>query len=363
MIGTSRQWLEERLIPPAPGCSGSCPDTLLRGAETGWSALTPLTEASGVDYPIAGSFFPAPQWRTAWTAHPSNSALRQTQTTYSGYDLKYGNLLWNVDAGPDGLIGNTGTDADNGLRVEIDYFPDPIAWLVRYPAEGREFDGSTAGALLGRVRFFYDGSLDHTQPPVEGLVTRRSMLADASTPPETELIEAFQYDGVFGNLTHYWSPVQQESGGAASIDVVYETDFNSFVSSTTNALSHQTLYKVDPDTGQLERLLEPTGYHQCWAYDAFGRLESRKDDSSPLAPASFENATCPRSRASFSFANLGATGAPDAQYIQAFEYADASNTVESRRYFDGLGRVYFHSREAEATTPIGEAGRFFRNRT
>jgi YD repeat-containing protein len=105
-----------------------------------------------------------------------------------------------------------------------------------------------------------------------------------------------------------------------------------------NALGHENEFEFDETLGKVTKALAPNGYLRCWAYDEFGRLESRSDSSTAVTGGIGQGSCDPTPLATFAFEDLGL---PGDQRIEETRVAGAElDDVHGFRFFDGLGRQY-----------------------
>ncbi|MGH2690870.1 MAG: hypothetical protein ACRDKW_18970, partial [Actinomycetota bacterium] len=108
-------------------------------------------------------------------------------------------------------------------------------------------------------------------------------------------------------------------------------------------LLYATGFAFDTDFGEVAKVRDPNGYLRCWGYDPFGRLTTLSDE--PNTPSGLGD-SCSALLAEFSFPSVGD---PLQQHILETRHpGDLASDVRSRRFFDGLGRVYQEEEEHDA---------------
>ena len=261
-----------------------------------------------------------------------NNGPALTRIVDRKFDI-YGNLIEEVDYGPDEAL-----DTDDDLITTISPIYNFTDWLINYPRQRSTFGGpNSSRTLLSQEQYSYDEDLFNPgAAPTQGLLRFRETLRD-NDPVEVRVLEEWTYDS-FGNQTEYYNPKDQVADDATRT-TTWETDYNTYPETIANRLDETAHFLLDPELGKVLKVLEPNGYLKCWNYDDFGRLISREDRGSALPdPGLIEQTDCPRVLADFDFQSV--TGNPNTQHILETLHPNATDEILSRRYFDGLGRVY-----------------------
>lgn len=304
---------------------------VLSAHETFYSTEAPKNETGAV---ITGSYFVYPAYeRTSLFS----AGARQDHSFIRVFEPMFGNLLQEYDLGSDGLF----FSPDDLATVSEFDSPDTDKWLIRLPrAHYQQFPG-LGGERINNRTFEY----------VLGLVSKRTTSRYDPVGLTSEgLVETWGHDE-FGNTTSYRPPSRGISS-PPQVETTWDSNFSTFpvvIRSDDGAgVVLQTRYAFNPALGEVEKKLDPMGHLECWLFDQFGRLAERSDlgtSATDLAPL------CDMPRATYMFSDdpEDFLGNPDAQYLSSREYSWPARSIESRQYFDGLGRVYRDAKQAKST--------------
>jgi len=136
------------------------------------------------------------------------------------------------------------------------------------------------------------------------------------------------YDGTYGLITQVLDPRNNATN--------YSYDTNHLYPATvTNALTQSTSYTYDYSSGQVRQMTDPNTRVFVYKYDGLDRL--LESDQPDLANPSTQVA-----KVTYTY-----TDTSGAVSIQQTSYLDASNTVSTYTYFDGLNRK-IQDRKTEA---------------
>jgi RHS repeat-associated protein len=322
-------------------CQGSA---CLETVETEWSLL---------DEPVPDkAFLVRPTKTTTRLCDPmpatdcDESSDGQVRVVESEFDVDSGLPLKETDYGPDASLV---ASADNLVHV-FTYAKNTTEWIVSTVASEKTYFGSEQPAnLVSETRLYYDsagfggGTVPQRCTGGSGLcgalITFRETLRDKAA--DTWAVEQWTYDA-FGNMATYKDPKTLMGGGAPTQTVTYDTSgYNSFPLAIANALGHTSHFRFDPELGEVTRALSPGGHLRCFSYDdPFGRFAARSESSSAVLPQAIESAACNTPLAAFDYHDT-LLGDAEAQHITETAYAGGSAaSIQSLRYFDGLGREY-----------------------
>lgn len=303
--------------------------------QTVWQVLGSQNESGQA---VLGSSFVVPQ---VSTSRLYVGTSEQGRTIRRVFDSVFGNLELETDLGPDGIEGTPDDHRSRSVFAPV----DTTSWMLRLPRERwQEFDGASS-PKLNHESFTYD----------EGLIETRTVSRHTPIDGSTQaLVETWDHD-VYGNATQYWPPSRPTSA-IAQIVTTWDPQYSTFPQQITRqdtGISLSTRYAFDPGLGEVAKRLDPLGHLECWGFDGFGRLSERRDRA--LATTDLATA-CEATRETFRFSDdeLGSElGNPDSQYVSALTYPWASGAtalpIETRQYFDGLGRVYREAKRARTS--------------
>jgi RHS repeat-associated protein len=310
---------------------------LVHTEKADWFGNTTVNE-SGND--VLGSYFPEPRTTTASLIDPVTGE-KQIRVVEREFDAQTGNLTKSTDWGPDEALGGADDYVENFFYVPTVPGPEED-WLVSYPDARFE----TVGGVDGKMEMFaYDHGISGAAP-IEGLLTQRVTTQSAADPA---VWEKWDYDD-FGNQTEYFDGRAVDAGDPVPTRLTaYDFEFETFPTSITNSLGHVTQYAFNTDFGEVSKVFDPNGYLRCWTYDVHGRLEARKNGT----PGTTLEDSCTMRTADFVYPWIGN---PTQQHALETQYAWSGN-IRSRRFIDGLGRVYQEEREqTEGTFAITVRG-------
>ncbi len=294
---------------------------VLRTEKTTWTAVSTVSDSNGT---VPDSWFAQPTEIRTTLRDPGSGNL-QTRVESRSYAAKTGNLLTRRDWGPDGVQGT----ADD-FEKQFHYTPNLSTWLVSYPYATAEFLGAPTGGAWGKIELLYYDGNGLLTPPEQGLVTERLTFRG-----DRNLIEQWSYDA-FGNQRQYFDPRAVDAASTTPTrETVYDPEFQVFPVLIRNALLYLTEFEFDTDFGEVAKVRDPNGYLRCWGYDSFGRLTTLSDE--PNTPSGL-GGSCSTLLAEFDFPSVGDPG--QQHILETRHPGGLASDVRSRRFFDGLGRVY-----------------------
>ncbi len=176
-------------------------------------------------------------------------ATPKSQMTEYTYDA-YGNAQWIIEHD------NTNAVYRKTLRT---FYPNTTPWILNKLALVQVFDGNNV--RLAETRYFYDGGANYTTPPIKGDLTRVDATADGTNffSSATNTFDAY------GNL------LTTTDALGRTITTSYDTTYNIFPTSVTNALAQTTTNTYDFRLARLSATTDPNGAKTSNAYDVFGR--------------------------------------------------------------------------------------------
>ncbi|MCG3113080.1 MAG: fibronectin type III domain-containing protein [Candidatus Manganitrophus sp. SB1] len=279
-------------------------------------------------------YFTPLQQENSWFCD-TTSSCKETEAVYT-YDHTYGNLT------REDRKGDLSTVTDDQTVVRS-FSPNTTTWILGLPTSEIIYKGiSTDGSnRMAQSDFYYDESTSCSAPltshtsnsPTKGdLTTVVRWLNVGGANPEAQTV----YDS-YGNVTCTWDA----NGNKTTISYDGSSTFPKVV---TNALGHQMItqyYGVDGVAadnglyGQVKSVTDPNAKVTTTTYDKFGR---KIQVNSPEGGST-----------TWSYPCVSATGCtPDAtnifgtvgsQYVKTTTSTEATTTLSSWVYFDGLGRT------------------------
>ncbi len=129
--------------------------------------------------------------------------------------------------------------------------------------------------------------------------------------------------------------VTQETDPRGKITTYTYDSYNLYPATVNNALNQATQYTYDYSSGKVKQTTDPNGYVFQTVYDGMDRPIAEKQPDL-AAPATLVT------KSAYVYTD---TGAPTS--VKKTDYLDATTSVDSYSYFDGLGRIIQTRQEAE----------------
>ncbi|HEY3354703.1 MAG TPA: FG-GAP-like repeat-containing protein [Polyangia bacterium] len=251
------------------------------------------------------------------------SGCRRVLTTYA-WD-QFANMTAEYQYGDYDVAG----DERTAVRS---FAPNLERYIVGYPAYEHMYAGiGTAGQVLARTRFLYDGATAEATPPTRARLTKKGLWHD-QTGGYVE--HTFGYDA-FGNETSVTDPL----GRTAT--KTYDPTYHLFVTSTVNPVGHEVRSEWDPVLGAQLRTWDADGNVTTHTYDTLGRpATTTKPDGSQIRVEHLD------------------WGNPNLQRERTSTLMPGGAWVWDDEYFDGVGRAYqaLSSTGVVSTTTFGPNG-------
>ncbi len=260
-------------------------------------------------------------------AYDGDSDHREKAESYA-YDNTNGNLSQKISWGEvngnnDGTFSDTGSDKTTTSMTYATSSTTSVLPSSFLPS--RELVVDQYGAVVRDTKSYYDnlsfGLID------KGNLTKQEMLKSGSSYIDVEKI----YNS-YGLVTQEKDP--RDKATSYSYD-----PFNLYPATTTNPIGQTTNTLYDYSSGKPKQITDANGWVFQIIYDGLGRIieEKQPDTVSPATLVTkssyvYEDDTFP-------------TSVMKTDYLNGL--STSSSTVDSYKYFDGLGRVIQERRRAE----------------
>jgi RHS repeat-associated protein len=259
--------------------------------------------------------------RTTNLTYDGTSSHRDTAQEYT-HDNTYGNVISKTDwgevvAGTDGSFTDTGSDKS---IENILYVANTDNYVVGLPYNNTTFDQSSI--KVNETKTYYDGN----SLGVVGLGNPTKV--EKWITGNTYVNSQKSYDGTYGLVVTSTDPNGKVTNYA------YDT-YNLYPATITNPLSQTVQYLYDYSLGEPRQTTDQNGNIYQTNYDGLNRMIEEK------IPDPTGGAT-PVTKTIYVY-----TDTSNAVSVHKVDYLDASNTVDTYQYFDGLGRLIQERKEAE----------------
>ncbi|MFA5933696.1 MAG: FG-GAP-like repeat-containing protein [Candidatus Paceibacterota bacterium] len=251
--------------------------------------------------------------------YDGNATHKDIATEYT-YDTVNGNLLTQVNRGEvNALLNGTFTDTGSDMSTATYTYNQNTSTNVYAPQNIIVTDGLSN--KIQESKYYYDalayGSISKGNPTkVENWKSGTSYISTEKTYNNYGLVTSDK--DARGKITSY----------------TYDSN-NLYPITITNPLNHTIQYTHDSSTGKVLTTTDQNGVVYINTYDGLGRIKEEKIPGT-IAPYS------PVLKTDYVY-----TDTSGAVAIQKTEYLDASNTVDTYQYFDGLNRLTQERTEAE----------------
>ncbi len=229
--------------------------------------------------------------------------------------------------------------------AKTQYYPNTAGnpYLVSLPARsvalsctgnagnGADCDFTGESGLLGETLNIYDSNTTYNSPPATGLLKKQRVLLDIHPTLGALYGEtAYTYD-VWGNQTGvtsysgYGTAGSSPISGARSTNRTYDTTYNTYVVSETNALTQTVQTVYDYALGLPITVTDANNVNTTASYDGFGRMTgvTAPPDSGETLHIAYNNYSSPTSPYN----------------VTLTQRLDATHTMTSVRYYSGLGKL------------------------
>jgi len=255
------------------------------------------------------------QAQTCWAIQlnqvDETTGSKTSQTRYS-YD-SYGNVVTEYDDG------DTSTNADDSTIWRA-YDPNTTANILDKPARERTYatamSSDSGGANLRQeTDYNYDNQANGTAP-TKGNLTSQVQWTSAFSSVTT----SYTYDSYGNKLT-------ETDGNGNTTTWTYDSTYHTYPATKTDPISGLSeSYTYDPGTNNLLTSTDVNGQVTSYYYDTFKRLTSvvKPGDSQGSPSITYQ---------------YNSWGTLNSQNVETITKIDATHSIWSTDYFDGLGRV------------------------
>ncbi len=272
---------------------------------------------------------------TTALTYDGTSSHRDTAEEYS-YDNVYGNLIqktsWGeVTANTDGSFTDIGSDKS---IENILYIANTGNNVTGLPYDDTVFDQN--GAKVNETRNYYDrlalGSVGlGNQTKIEKWLTGITFVNTQKS-----------YDGVYGNVVS----LTDENGHVTSYS--YDS-YHLYPATVTDALNHSVNYLYNYSLGKPKQITDQNGFVYKTEYDGLDRVLVEKVPDL-ITPSILVTKTA--------YVYTDIAGAVS---IHKTDYLNASNSVDTYQYFDGLGRIIQNRKETETSNNFNVSDYVYNN--
>ena len=264
--------------------------------------------------------------RTTILTYDGDSDHKDLSTTYI-YDNSNGNLTQQVNWG-EVMASNDGSFTDTGadkITSDIMYSTNQAEYILALPKQETIINES--GVKVRESKYYYDDLAFGTVN--KGNITKEEKWKTGNLYISTKKT----YDGTFGLVTSEKDP--RDKATTFSYD-----SYNLYPLTIINPLSQVISYLYDYSLGKPKQVTDQNNFVYQLVYDGLDRIKEEKvpNLTSPYSPVT---------KTSFAYTNE-----PNAFALQKTDYLDASNSLNTYQYFDGLNRLIQERIEAE------ESGKF-----
>lgn len=245
---------------------------------------------------------------------------------------------------------NADTDiAGDGTQTVVSFAPNTSKYIVSLPYKTIVYNAPANGSQIKRTTAVYpDGNSTPVlgNPPISTDLVQSTIFKDVTDTTTAETTN-YVYDS-YGNRTK-----QTDSLGNVT-RWTYDTTYNLFPATETNALTQTTTYTYNPVCGAIRSQTDPNGIEIDTFYDVFCRSQKViNQNTGAYTMTTFTN------EGNFGTNGLlgSGTAAPSlVTQAPVFDSYDSSgHAVEklttTTQYFDGFGRIYRAVKTGDSNSP------------
>ncbi len=243
-----------------------------------------------------------------------------------------GKTQWGEVTGSDnGTFTDIGSDK---LTESISYAPNPILNVLDLPSVDTLVNQS--GTKIKESRYYYDGL-------ALGSAGKGNLTKEENWKDSTNYINTQKAYNAYGLVT-------QETDPRGKITSYAYDSYNLYPATVTNSLNQATQYTYDYSSGKVKQTTDPNGFIFQTVYDGLDRVigEKQPDLTTPTTLVT---------KSAYVY-----TDTANAVSVKKTDYLDATTSVDSYSYFDGLGRLIQTRKEAEVANNFSVKDFVYNNR-
>ncbi len=269
------------------------------------------------------------------SSYDGNATHKDKAETYY-YNNTNGNLTQKIQWGQvngldDGTFTDTGSDKFSTL---YSYASNPALNVIGLYSQVTTLD--QVGNTVKESRYYYDGLALGSAG--KGNLTKEENWKDSSNYINTQ--KSYNAYGL----------VTQETDPRGKITTYAYDSYNLYPATVTNSLNQATQYTYDYSSGKVKQTTDPNGFIFQTIYDGLDRVigEKQPDLTTPSTLVT---------KSAYVY-----TDTANAVSVKKTDYLDATTSVDSYSYFDGLGRIIQTRKEAEVANNISVKDFVYNNR-
>ncbi len=269
------------------------------------------------------------------SSYDGNATHKDKAETYT-YDNANGNLTgktqWGEVIGSDGgTFTDTGSDK---LTTNISYVSNPTLNVIGLPSQETTLNQSAI--KIKESRYYYDNL-------ALGSAGKGNLTKEENWKDSTNYINTQKSYNVYGLVT-------QETDPRGKITTYAYDSYNLYPITVTNPLNQATQYTYDYSAGKVKQTTDPNGFIFQTSYDGLDRVigEKQPDLTTPSTLVT---------KSAYIY-----TDTANAVSVKKTDYLDATTSIDSYSYLDGLGRIIQTRKEAEVANNFSVKDFVYNNR-
>ncbi len=269
------------------------------------------------------------------SSYDGNATHKDKAETYA-YDNANGNLTgkiqWGEVTGSDnGTFTDVGSDK---LTESITYASNITLNVLGLPSSSTLTNQSAT--KIKESRYYYDNL-------ALGSVDKGNLTKEENWKSGTNYINAQKTYNSYGLVTQTTDP-------RGKITTYAYDSYNLYPATVTNPLNQATQYTYDYSSGKVKQTTDPNGFIFQMVYDGLDRVigEKQPDLTTPATLVT---------KSAYVY-----TDTSNAVSVKKTDYLDATTSVDSYSYLDGLGRIIQTRKEAEVANNFSVKDFVYNNR-